>query len=189
MISHQPNAAIARADTLPHPSRRRWHRLGRHGDDVNVGRPRLQTALVRARERRRSIRLACPGLRGQPFAVEAAREPGQLHADVPRPPPVACCRKRRSEKPSPWSVLLQFSEQTERKTRRLCPEVCPNTCAQTRGRRPYKVPLWLHLASKATVETAVASNGSPSTFSCKCPGHVYLRVRGEVAEWPKAAVC
>ena len=26
-------------------------------------------------------------------------------------------------------------------------------------------------------------------FLCKYQCHVYLRVRGEVAEWPKAAVC
>ena len=49
--------------------------------------------------------------------------------------------------------------------------------------------MWLHLALKATLLTAVAFIASLSKFPCKCLGHVYLQVRGEVAERPKAAVC
>ena len=65
---------------------------------------------------------------------------------------------------------------------------CAQECAQTRvpkrvARRRYKALLWLRLASKGDG----LNEGSPSplalrTFPCKCLGHVYLQVRGEVAE-------
>ena len=61
-------------------------------------------------------------------------------------------------------------------------------CLRMAGRQ-YKAFVWLHFALKATVCTWVAFTASLSSVPCKCLCHVYLQVRGEVAERLKAAVC
>jgi len=71
-----------------------------------------------------------------------------------------------------------------------CAQECAQTCVPKASiTRRYKLLSWLHLTSEATAWTAVAFTASLSKFPCKCLGHVYLQVRGEVAERLKAAVC
>ena len=71
-----------------------------------------------------------------------------------------------------------------------CAQKCAQTvCPKRVGRRRYKALLRLRLTSRATVQLGVAFTALLSVFSCKCLYPVYLQVRGEVAEWSKAAVC
>jgi hypothetical protein len=69
----------------------------------------------------------------------------------------------------------------------VCPRVRPEQCAQTTIRNSFLLPA-------LSAEGGGFEREPPSRLHCRalprnCLSHVYLKVRGEVAEWLKAMVC
>ena len=102
------------------------------------------------------------------------------------PAALTCDDLVRSRKPSPFAISSVFRKVTP-KTPCVCPRVCHKRCAQTSS-LPMQEALSLH-ALGVEGRDWVASPPPQSRIPGKCLCRVYLQVRGEVAEWPKAAVC